>query len=92
MRKITSKFEVFYLNDKNQYHSDVGPARIFNYGGFSYWKNGNIHRLDGPAFYFDNSYYEFWIDDVFYFSKEFAKKTDHLLCDLCKKFCKQKCF
>jgi len=34
---------------------------IVNYGSQSYYQNGKLHRIDGPAFEYPDGYIEYWI-------------------------------
>lgn len=62
--------------------------------GFIFFnKNGEISRLDGPAEVFYDSFYKLYAVNQHTFNcREFAEKTDHLICNNCKQFCKQQCF
>lgn len=40
---------VTYENSEKQYHRIGGPAAIFEDGSENWYKNGKLHREDGPA-------------------------------------------
>lgn len=81
-------------------HRENEPAIIWDYDfldKYYYIQNGLLHRLDGPAKTSniksrnrcsDN----FYIEGNPFSGKDFSVKTDHLICNLCKCFCKQECF
>ena len=70
-------------NDKYKLCKDDGPT-------VEYWNGINIYKsskMKYGKFYFDctNNYRDYKIN-------EFTLDTNHILCNLCNKFCKQKCF
>lgn len=70
-------------NDKYKLCKDDGPT-------VEYWNGINIYKsskMKYGKFYFDciDSYRDCGIG-------EFVLDTNHILCNLCNKFCKQKCF
>jgi hypothetical protein len=38
-----------WVNKQGQAHREDGPAFEYNNGDKSWWINGKLHRLDGPA-------------------------------------------
>ena len=79
-------------------HRDNKPAIIWN---SDYWidknwyiNNGKLHRLDGPAKYGikDFPFDAFFINGKNMERLEWAKETNHLLCNKCNDFCSQQCF
>ena len=81
-----------YFNKNGAWHRDNKPA-VIQYGtyGLEFWKDGFCHRLDGPAEDY-LSYIRFRINGKIFKIIDFAKETNHLICNLCNKFCKQYCF
>ena len=51
-----------------------------------------VHNENGPAVIWDNQYIWFVLDGTCYGSSVWSIKTNHLICKLCKNFCKQSCF
>lgn len=49
-----------YYNSNNRLHRLDGPASIFSSGRYFWYKEGEWHRIGGPA-YFDGQYYEWYI-------------------------------
>ena len=81
----------FYFNLNGQIHR-IGKPAIEYYNGDKIWrKNGKMHRLNGPA-YISRSYKDYWINSKHYTEKKFAKETNHLICRICGRFCRQRCF
>lgn len=77
-------------------HNEKGPAYIADYEK-CYFINGWLHREDGPAYItiangILSNDKTFWLRHDLYTEIKFAKKTNHLICNLCNKFCKQECF
>jgi hypothetical protein len=60
-------------------HRIDGPAMIFNRGGgkwhYRWHKKGVMHREDGPAVVCSGGEKEWWLDGVFYQTKEFFFDT-----------------
>lgn len=78
-------------------HNDNGPAVIWNTGSKWFCKKGIIHREDGPAAIIvyrlsTYTYIRFFLNEKEYSCNIFALKTNHLICKICEKFCKQSCF
>lgn len=65
-----------------------------DYGVIVYINEQGLHnRISGPAVIFDDGSSPFyWINGQLYSIFYFAKETNHLICNFCKKFCKQECF
>lgn len=42
---------VNFLNKERRYHRNKGPSYITSSGQKNFWRNGNTHRLDGPAIF-----------------------------------------
>ena len=81
----------FYFNLKDQIHR-IGKPAIEYSNGTKIWKiNGKYHRNDGPA-YEGININEYYFHNRKYYEKEFAEKTNHLICKFCGQFCKQGCF
>ena len=56
-------------------------------------EQGLHHRISGPAVIFDDGASPFyWINGKPHSFSSFTKETNHLICNFCKKFCKQECF
>lgn len=53
------------------YNSDVGTT--------TYYKNGKIHAMDGPAVIHSDCSVEYWLDGVQYEKEEFDKKVSKTL-------------
>ena len=95
-----SQIEKSFNNQKIQewrIHNKKNPAFILYDNNFVYKKewfeNGFNNRLDGPAeIYCQDDRFYFWINGVPFNTINFANKTDHLICEYCYNFCKQKCF
>lgn len=104
---INENNEYFLTNDKDlkvffnlngEYHRLNKPAAYYYYGSmhdeypdydFSYYQNGFLHREDGKAVC---PYPRYYLNGIMLEKPEFAERTRHLLCDMCKGFCNQKCF
>lgn len=56
--------------------------------------NGEWHNSSGPAILQNVKYEEtcYWLYNKPYTTKQFANKTNHLICMSCKDFCGQECF
>ena len=81
----------FYFNLKGNIHR-IGKHAIEYSNKEKIWvENGKWNRLDGPASCFI-SRKDYFINDRCYSEKKFAKETNHLICENCRKFCKQGCF
>ncbi len=48
MIKIYKNYIIF-INNKNQFHRENGPAIINSNGDKSWYQNGKYHRENGPA-------------------------------------------
>ena len=83
----------FYFNLNGSFHR-IGKPAINYFNEKKMWiENGRYNRLDGPALInHQYSYIEFWIKENKLSQKQFANLTNHLTCNICKKFCKQECF
>lgn len=82
-----------YFNKNGLYNRKNGPAVIWynKSNNWCFWKNGKSHRDDGPcANYYGN--FQFILNHITHDELNFAVKTNHLICNLCNKFCKQTCF
>ena len=88
------KYDCTYYSDGNEYY--ILCSTNFTSFYFFFNKNGVINREDSPSgFNFINSCLKqryFILNDSQYSEKEFAKKTNHLICNICLQFCKQNCF
>lgn len=81
----------YYFNLKGKYHRIEKPAIVYSNAEAAWIEDGKWHRLDGAAYIYEN-YKEFYIKNIEYNEYNFGKKTNHLICKLCRKFCKQECF
>lgn len=45
---------------------------VDTYGDVHWYKNGELHKEDGPAVVHMNGDKEWWLDDVFYSEQEFT--------------------
>ena len=80
-----------YFNLKGNKHRINNPAEIWA-NGIKIWKENNkFNRIDGPAV-IEKSNKVYYIDNIVYLASNFAKKTNHLICDICDIFCEQGCF
>ena len=43
-------------------HREIGPAYENNMGYKAWWKEGNRHRIDGPAIIYPNRTAEYWTE------------------------------
>lgn len=77
-------------NSNLKIHRINGPA-VYNDSHKEYFENGFNHRLDGPAIE-NKKFRSFYIEGKLVYTKDFAIKTNHLICDWCFGFCKQECF
>jgi hypothetical protein len=58
----TGPLDAVYINKENVYHRIYGPAYVSTkYGIEAWYKDGNFHRLDGPAYQHKGS--KFWLVD-----------------------------
>jgi outer membrane lipoprotein-sorting protein len=56
--------ERWYNKDEKLHRDDDEPAAIY-YDGTKYWyKNGKLHRENGPAAIFASGYEEYWVNGV----------------------------
>lgn len=79
-----SKPSIYYDDELNIYFlSDGKNKKYVN-------KDGELHRIDGYASKHNINF--FYLSGVVFFAFNFAKKTKHLICDICGKCCKQNCF
>lgn len=56
---------------------------------------GQLHRDDGPAVETNTDYihtFIYYLNGGIFNKINFAKETDHLICNYCYQFCKQQCF
>lgn len=90
--KFSYKFEIhkedYFFIENNLYYlfnKDADEKFYFN-------ENGDIHRVDGRAVSISPFYFKYYLNNVDYTEDEFADRTDHLICIICEKFCKQDCF
>lgn len=61
-------------------------------GSIYHYKDDVIHRLDGPAIQSIYGYNYFFINGKQKFKNDFINETNHIKCNYCFAFCKQKCF
>lgn len=60
---IYSDGDICYYNLFYQSHRLDGPAIEYKNGGYTWWKEGKLHRIGGPALYnFNENYYEWWLN------------------------------
>lgn len=60
--EIDSNGTKWYYNNHILSRLD-GPAVEYMNGEYSWYKEGNLHRIGGPAFYdLKNNYYEWWLN------------------------------
>ena len=82
----------YYFDLNNKLYFYITPRYSINYFNLK----GECHREDGYArIYFKGLYDDdkyFLLNNACINSSEFAEKTNHLICNLCNKFCKQGCF
>ena len=90
VKEINSCFEKYKI-DTSLISSEKEPSLIINNNIFCWYKNGKIHRIDGPAVKVGN-FDSFVLKGIITNKKDFAVKTNHQLCKNCNEFCKQKCF
>ncbi len=59
-------YEYSYYNNDSEYHRLGGPSYI-NKSGSKWYKNGNLHREDGPAEENRNGFKSFyWLNGAYY--------------------------
>lgn len=79
-------------------HNKNGPAIIWNSSyvdKYCYIEYGKYNRIDGPAIYnrdYPNFSYSYYLEGSFFTAKNFAEKTNHVICKYCENFCRQSCF
>lgn len=62
-KEVTSLGTIRYFNKDNHYHRIHGPAVIWPSGTEFWFKNGERHRLDGPAFIdYEYGHEEWWVN------------------------------
>ena len=101
MKYIKEKYKFLY-STKCDSHLFFNDKKIYYnyYGDYTNYGNNSLsifHKLDGPhRICFNNEkivYKEFWVNDRLILNyKNFAKETNHLICEYCNDFCKQECF
>ena len=87
--------KIWYDNDHYYFNDITNEYFILNNNFADYYFNeeGYCHRTYGPAVYSDKlSITIYMINGISYYEENFAKKTNHLICKFCEKFCKQECF
>ena len=89
IKAMIGKNKVYVYDSKNEIFF---VKNSFNQAEAFFLKDGGFSRLDGPALIIINKYIKYFINDIRSSEKEFAEKTNHLICNFCEKFCKQKCF
>jgi len=71
--------DIFYCKkDTNILHNPYGPAYIRKNGRKTYYIEGKLHRLDGPAEIYLDGYCSYWINNEFLTKKEFEKHSERL--------------
>ena len=95
-KKITDNYlcghDIFYYDDIDNIY--IIECSNFHYK-YYYNKYLILSRRDGPAYsqisypLIHNGYY---LNGNGFTIEEFAKKTNHLICEYCENFCKQGCF
>jgi len=48
-KKTYPNGDIYYYDEDNKYHNEVGPAVESHNGSIFYYIHGKCHRLDGPA-------------------------------------------
>ena len=77
-RKVIDTYgDTYYYNSKNQHHRKNGPAVITRYYNLWY-KNGIIHREDGPAVEWHHGSKEFYLDGKQYSEREYLRRITKL--------------
>lgn len=85
---INSKYNDYCYFDLNfNLHKIAWSPKSF---GEHWYVNNVLSRLDGPAVISRKNFYI--INDCEFMVDVFAEKSNHLLCNSCENFCKQKCF
>lgn len=78
---------VFFHDNEKTYIKDYSHPYMY------YNKNYLVHRDDGyAAIYLNDNDGVFYINGISVNFIEFADETNHLICNYCREFCKQKCF
>lgn len=83
--------DLYYFDTINKYF--IVECTKYHYT-YYFNEDGNKHRYDGFAYiqkYYGELHNTFILNNKYLHAKEFAEKTDHLLCSICNKFCKQQC-
>ena len=62
---------IYWYNDKDEYHRLDGPAFEYADGSKEWFFNGKRHRLDGPAIEWLDDYKEWWVNDKQMTEEEF---------------------
>ena len=56
---------LYWRNEKGEYHREDGPAFIYPNGGCIWYKNGKRHREDGPAVEYTEGYKAWYVHGKF---------------------------
>jgi hypothetical protein len=77
-RHISPTGVIWYVNEKNLYHREDGPAIIYTDGSTLWCRNGKNHRIDGPAVEYCNGYRAWYVHGVKLTEEEHKRYTTKL--------------
>lgn len=88
--KNAKEFNYLSFNEKGRLHNEQRAALV-GLDHEIWFLHGKINRNDGYAVKSldDNCFYN---NGHYLSANRFAKITNHLVCSICKEFCKQQCF
>ena len=66
---------MIFINHKNEFHREDGPAVIASNGN-KWYINNELHRIDGPAEEFSSGYKSYYIMDKEYSYEEWLNTKD----------------
>lgn len=67
VQEVKTKAQVIKLNSVGVPHCDSGPAVVSYNGVFNeFYKDGQLHREDGPAVIFSSGNCEWWLNGIQY--------------------------
>ena len=70
----------YWRNSKGKLHREGDKPAIVALDGYkSYWKNGRLHRDNGPAVIYQNGDVEYWLDGQRLTKEEHEQRTQKVL-------------
>ena len=65
---------IYYKNEKGEWHREDGPAFESSNGTKSWWVNGERHREDGPAVIWSDGDCWYFLNDIRYNKDDWEKE------------------